>query len=208
MIYAIIATDTHERERALETLFNLGTATAHIYSEQIASLEPLVSATSLFGERVIVNLMQVMEVAISRDELIRLLPEMKTSMNIFIIDELFSDAHDIARLSKYAEKVFDAREEKERIDIFTLCNFFAKKDKKGAWREWIKIRDLAEPEAVSGLLWWKFQLVWGDVKSGRPSRFTPQECEKLGERIVLAPIKAHNGELDLKTELESIIVSL
>ena len=72
MIYTIIGTDIQVRDRAKETFLKLGNATSHIYSEQISTLEPLILATNLFGEPVIAYIIQVMDVASSKDELVRL----------------------------------------------------------------------------------------------------------------------------------------
>jgi hypothetical protein len=209
MIYTIIGTDTIKREKAYEELASLGKISVHMYSEQVAELEPLVAASTLFGDKVIVNLIQVMDLASSRDEVVRLLPAMQESSNIFIIDEPFADANRVTRLTKYAKKLFDAREQKkERVDVFTLCTLFAKRDKKETWIEWMRIRDLDSPEAIQGALWWKFQTIWGDVISGKPSKFTLRECEEIGGKLLRSSIKAHRGEGDLKVELEKIILSL
>jgi hypothetical protein len=209
MIYAIVGTEKTIRDKAYKELEKLGTVTAHIYSEQISALEPLVSATSLFGDKVIANLIQVMDVASSESELVRLLPEMKVSENIFIIDEPFADANRIKKLSTHVEKIFDGREEKDlRTNLFTLCDLFAKRDKKNAWIEWMNIRDKESGEAIQGLMWWKFQTIWAGVRDGKPSKFTLSECEVIGKKLVRSSILAHRGERDLKTELEEIILSL
>lgn len=209
MIYAIVGTDTIKRGKAYETLAGYGVVTAHIYSEQIATLEPLISASSLFGEKVIVNLIQVMDLASSREEVIRLLPSMKESGNIFIIDEPFADANRVTRLTKHAEKVYDAREEKERdVDVFTLCTLFARRDKKGVWVEWMKVRDLDSPEAFQGALWWKMKTIWEDTLVGKPTKFSKEECEVFGEKILKSSIRAHRGEADLKVELEKVLLGV
>lgn len=209
MIYVIVGTDTKKREKAYEAVASFGDATSHIYSEQIAALEPLLSATSLFGNKIIVNLIQTMDVASSRDEVVRLLPDMKESSNIFIIDEPFADANRVTRLTKYAEKVYDAREEKKNdVDVFTLCNLFARRDKKEVWIEWMKKRDLDSPEAFHGALWWKFQNVWSDTRAGKPSKFTLEECEEIGGKLIRASMDAHRGKADLKVELEKILLSV
>ena len=209
MIYTIAGTDIKGREIAIKELTKLGNISTHIYSEQIAMLEPLISGASLFGEKIIVNLIQVMDTAPSRDELIKRLDDMKTSQNIFIIDEPFADTNRVNRLKKFSEKLFDVRVEKGRdVDVFTLCNLFAKKDKKGAWVEWMRIRDLDSPEAIHGALWWKFVTIWNTVRDGGVSKFTQTECEEMGGKLFRANILAHRGEKDLKTEMEAIILSL
>lgn len=209
MIYAIVGTDTQKREKAYEILKKEGIISDHLYSEQIGSLEAFVSASNIFGEKIIVNLIQTMEVASSREEVVRLLPYMQESSNIFIIDEPFADANRVARLTKYAEKVYDGREaKKERMDVFTLCNLVARRDKKAAWIEWMRIRDEDSAEAIHGALWWKFQIVWNDVKEGRSSKFTVKECEEIGGMLVRASILAHRRVTDLKVEIEKIILGL
>lgn len=209
MIYSIVGTDTVKREKAYEGLKKIGNISTHIYSEQIGGLEALIEASNLFGDKIIVNLIQVMDVAFSRDEIIRLLPKMKDSKNVFVVDEPFADANRLKRLEKYSEKIFDAREEKIKdIDVFTLCNLFAKRDKKGLWVEWMNVKDKESGEAIHGALWWKFSTLWQDVRSGKPSKFTLQECEEIGGRLVKSSILAHRGEKDLKVELEAILLSI
>lgn len=209
MIYAVVGTDTEKREKAYILLKKEGEITDHVYSEHVSALEAFISASNIFGEKIIVNCVQVMELASSRDEMVRLLPDMKESANIFIIDEPFADQNRVTRLTKYAEKVFDAREEKKKeVDVFVLCNLFAKRDKKSAWVEWMRIRDETSIESVHGALWWKFQLVWSDVKSGKNSMFSIEECERIGGVLLRSSIKAHRGECDFKTELEKLILSI
>ncbi len=209
MIYAVVGGDAKKREIAFSELAKKGESKNHIYGEQIDQLEPIINAVSLFGDTVVVTLVQTMDNASSKEEVTRLLQDMKESSNIFIIDEPFADANRVSRLTKYAEKVYDAREEKVKdVDVFTLCNYFAKRDKKNAWLEWMKLRDSGSKEAVAGALWWKFQIVWQDAKAGKVTKFTQEECEKIGGDLVKASIRAHRGELDLGLELERIILSL
>lgn len=209
MIYSVVGTGLEKREQAFSWLQTLGTPSAHIYSEQIVSLRPLISATSLFGEKILVHVIQVFDGASSKEEVIRLLPEMQISSTIFIIDEPFADANRMKKLEKFSEKLFDAREEKEKeVDVFTLCSLFARRDKKGAWVEWMKIKDEVSGEQVQGLLWWKMKTIWEDTLSGKPSKFTKEECEMFGEKVLRSSIEAHRGKADLKVELEKIILSI
>lgn len=209
MLYALVGSDSKKREEAYKELSKIGESKTHLYSEHIDQLLPLIDAASLFGDPVIVTLVQTMDNASSKDEVTRLLPLMEESLNIFIIDEPFADANRVSRLTKYAKKIFDAREEKVKdIDVFTLCNYFAKRDKKNAWAEWMTLRDKESKEAIVGALWWKFQTVWQETKSGRITKFSLEECERIGGDLVKASIKAHRGELDLGLELERIILSL
>lgn len=209
MLYSIVGTEINKREKAYEELLKVGKISAHIYSEQVATLEALIQASSLFGDKIVANLIQVMDVASSRDELIRLFPDMKDSSNIFIIDEPFADANRFKRLEKYSEKIFDARGPKEKdADVFTLCNLFERRDKRGAWVEWMKVRDTDSPEAFQGALWWKMKTIWEDTLNGRPTKFTKDECEIFASKILRSSIEAHRGEGDLGMKLEEIILSI
>lgn len=208
MIYAIVGTDSKRREQALTELKAFGAPSAHIYAEQISALVPFIEASSLFGERIIAHLIQTLEKAETREYVYDLLERMKSSQNIFVIDEPFADANRVKKLEKFAEKLYDAREEKEKESgPFSLTNAFARRDKKAVWVEWMKLRD-ESPEAIQGALWWKFQGIWNETLAGRPSKFTLAECEDLGRRIMRSSILAHRGEKDLKVELESIVLSI
>jgi hypothetical protein len=208
MIYTIIGTNGTVREKALKEISKLGTPSAHIYAEQISSLVPLIEAGSLFGDTVVVHLIQTLEKTETREHVYDLLGKMEDSENIFILDEPFADANRMKKLEKVSKKLYDAREEKKKeADPFTLCTAFARRDKKGVWVEWMKLREV-EPEAIQGALWWKWGGVWADVKSGRPGKFTLSECEEIGARLLRSSIRAHRGELDLRVELESIILSI
>lgn len=209
MIYTLVGTDAKKREKALAEIAKLGIPNAHIYGEQISALRPLIEAGSLFGDKVIAHLVQVLEKADPREHVYGLLADMQESENIFFIDEPFADANRTKKLEKFSKKLFDAREEKEREGTpFALCNAFARRDKKEVWVEWMKVRDVETPEAIQGALWWKFQTMWSDARSGRPGKYTIKECEEIGGKILCSSIEAHRGEKDLRVEIESIILSI
>lgn len=209
MIYTLVGTEGKKREKALAEIAKLGVPNAHIYGEQISALQPLIEAGSLFGDKVVAHLVQVLEKAETREHVYDLLPAMKESQNIFFIDEPFADANRMKKLEKFSEKLFDAREEKARpATPFALSDAFARRDKKSVWVEWMKLRDVETPEAIQGALWWRFQTVWSDVKSGLPGKYTLLECEDLGRKIMRSSIDAHRGEKDLKVELETILLSI
>lgn len=209
MIYSIVGTEIKKREQASKAVLKYGTVSVHIYSERIALLKPLVEAQSLFGGTIVAMLEQTMEVASSREIVVDLLPDMKDSPNVFIIDEPFADANRVKKLEKYSEKVFDCREPKEEgVSPFPLCKAFARRDKKTAWAEWMKIKDIQSGEAIHGALWWQMKTVWEDTLSGHPTKFTKDECKDISKRILRASLDAHRGKKDLKVELESIILSV
>lgn len=209
MIYTLVGTDAKKRERVMAEIAKLGVPNVHLYAEQISALVPLIEAGSLFGDTVIAHLIQMLEKAETREYVYDLLSQMESSQNIFFIDEPFADANRMKKLEKFSKKLFDAREEKAReATPFALSDAFARRDKKSVWVEWMKLRDVETPEAIQGALWWRFQTVWNDVRSGRPGKYTLPECEDIGRKIMRSSIEAHRGERDLKIELETILLSI
>lgn len=209
MIYAIVGTDKGIKDKAISEMKSFGEVSRYIYSEQVDELESLVAGASLFGDVIVVNCVQLMDQASSKEELLRLLPEMEESTNIFIIDEPFADIHKYNKLKKIAKKIFDAREEKKKdSSLFVFCTSFARRDKKAAWLDFMHLKEKESPEAIQGALWWKWREVWQATLSGKKTPFNKAECESFGELIVKSSIKAHRGEIDLFLELERIILLL
>ena len=209
MIYSIVGTHKEVREKGLRELATLGAVTQYIYSEHSSFLESHIDAASLFGEVVVISCVQLGDNAPSKEILVSLLDKMKVSKNIFIIDEPFADIHLTNKLRKVSGKLFDAKEEKIKdTSVFTLCDSFARRDKKQAWIDFMVMKEKSEGEAIIGALWWKFQLIWSGVRGGRKSNFTLSECETIGRSIIQSSILAHRGEKDLMIEIERIILLL
>lgn len=209
MIYAIVGTDKGIKDKAIAEMKSFGEVSCYVYSEQADDLESLISSASLFGEIIIVSCVSLMDQATSKEELLRLLPQMEESTNIFIIDEPFADIHKYNKLKKVAKKLFDAREVKKKdSSLFAFCMAFARRDKKAAWLGYMDIKERESPEAIQGALWWKWREVWGATLSGKKTAFSKVECESFGESIMKSSVKAHRGELDLSLELERIVLSL
>lgn len=209
MIYSIIGTHKETREKAHKELALLGAATQVIHSEYVGQLKMHIDAVDIFGDTIVVVCDQLGETASSKEVLVSLLDEMKSSSTIFIIDEPFADVHLGNKLQKVSTKFFNAKEEKIKdTSVFALCDSFARRDKKQAWADFISLREKTEGEAMQGALWWKWQGVWQGVKDGKKSPFSLLECERIGGELMRASIVAHRGERDLMTELERIILSL
>lgn len=209
MLYVIVGTGQVVREKATSIIAKMGTPSAVLYQEHADQLRFLVDANSLFGDTTVVSCVQLGTLSDSKEILVTQLPKMKESRAVFVVDEPFADIHLVNKLQKVADQFFDAREEKKKdTKVFMLCDLFVQKDKKSAWVLLRELLDSGEAEAIQGALWWKFQTEWQKVLDGKRSLFTKEECEYVGKRLMEAPIKAHRGELDLKVELERIILSL
>lgn len=209
MLYVIVGTENSKREKARVRLAKLGQPLANLYSEHAGMLRSYIDAQDMFGDAGVYYCLSFGDVPSSKEILYSLLEEMKVSKNHFVVDEPFADVHVATKLKKFADEFFDAKEEKVKdVSVFTLCDAFVARDKKVAWELFTNMKNNSEAEAIAGALWWKFQTVWSKVLEGKKTSFTKEECEIFGKRIIEAPIRAHNGELDLKMELERIILSL
>ncbi len=209
MIYSIVGTHIHIREKGHQELLKMGVVTHHVYGEHVEELEQLVDASSLFGDPVIVLCIQLGDNTHAKDELKRLLDRMQESSNIFVVDEPFADVHLFNRLTKVSKKVFDAREEKIKdMSVFALCDAFIERDKKQAWVLFQDLKKEGSGEAIQGALWWKFQTEWSKVSEGKRSLFTQSDCERIGGELLRSSILAHRGEKDLLLELERIILTV
>ncbi len=209
MIYSIVGTHTGLKDKAIKELSTHGKVSRYLYSEHIGELESLIDGVSLFGGVEVISCVSLLESASSQEELLRLLPKMATSLNIFIIDEPFADVHKVNKLAKVSKKLFDAREEKKKdSSVFVLCTSFARRDKKTTWVNFMNVKEKEKAEAIHGALWWKWREVWQDTLLGKSTAYTKEECEKIGGELLRSNILAHRGQRDLMLELERIVLSI
>lgn len=209
MLYLIIGTNTKIRESARKELAQLGGITRRLYQEDIHAIKPLLDVSSLFGDTTIVECVQMLDHPAAKEHIYELLEDIERTETIFIIDEPFADAHKVNKLAKFSKKIFDAREEKPKDgEVFTLADYFIKRDKKNAWMTWRLLKEKHEGESIQGAIWWKFAQVWQATLTGKKTAFTKEECEKIGGMLVRSVLLAHSGKADLNEELEKIILSL
>jgi DNA polymerase III delta subunit len=208
MIVSIIGTDVNIRREAFGEVLGAELPTAYVRSENTNQLMSFADAEDLFGGKVIVVLEQVGNDTEGRDTLKKVLKELETSKNLFIVDEPFVETSFIKTLEKHSDKLYDARVEKTKgKDPFVLTNAILKRDKKEAWLAWMSVRDL-DGEPLQGALWWRVRTLLEGVKDGKKSAYTESELAKMGFTLVEMSHRAHRGEVDLKDELEKFVLSI
>lgn len=213
MIFSIIGTDIKKRNKAFAEVLKGKDISSHIYSNNIYMLEPLISAQDIFGGEVVVVMEQTMEKARGDEEsnkeiVKKLLPAISESKNIFIIDEPFADVFTVRNLEKYSKEVFDCREEKiKERNAFVLCDAIDKRDRKQAFVEWMKIKDLT-PEMVHGAIWWKVRTIWEIILQGGSAKYSLDEIELMGKKLIDMSHDAHRGETDLKRGIEKLVLGI
>ena len=92
-------------------------------------------------------------------------------------------------------------------DAFGLANAILKRDKKEAWLQWMKVRDM-DAEPVQGTLWWRVRTLWEGVKDGKRCAYSEEELSRMGFNLVQMSHRAHRGEVDFKEELEKFVLSI
>lgn len=213
MIFTIIGTDIKKRNKAFVEVLKGKDISSHIYSNTIYMIEPLIGAQDIFGGEVIVVMEQTMDKARGDEEnnkeiVKKLLPNIAGSRNIFIIDEPFADANMVKSLDKYSEKLFDCSEEKiKERNAFALCDALERRDRKTAFVEWMKIKDLSA-EMTHGAIWWKVRSMWEIGLSGVSINYSKEEIELMGKKLIDMSHEAHRGEGDLKVEIEKLILGI
>lgn len=242
MFYFISGTDYKKREKAKADIkkllekkgvdFDTLLEVPKITNENYTLLPNYFGGASLFGEKVLVNIENLLSKEDTREYIYKNLENMVESANIFLLDEPFASTPSAQKISRDLEKLgvknatYDAREESSMRDVepFYLCDLIEKRDKKSAWQEWKKLYSEwgdSEAMAIHGALWWKWKNIWSASIDGdrakyfsvyrlksRDIKYTSEELEKFAKEISLMAMRATNGEVDLMRAIENFILKI
>ncbi len=166
----------------------------YCYSVDLFSGSPVIIGENILGEN---------NISFTTKEL----SLMQASGTIFVFneDKLLKTIQD--KYKKYGSiKIFEDKKiiSKEKFNIFSLTDSFAKKDKVGTWVLYNKsLEDGVEPEAIAGVLFWKIK----SLLLSSSNTFTKNELKQQSSRIITLYHKAHRGEEDMTVSLEQFILS-
>lgn len=241
MFYIIFGTNYKKRELARQKIksllnkekidFDTLLEVPQITSDNYTLLPSYFSGASLFGEKILIHMSNLLTKEETREYVYKNLKVMSDSANVFLLDEPFALAASFQKVERDLEKLevkghaFDASEEKEIKDVepFYLCELIEKRDKKGAWQEWKKIYEEwgdTEAMAVHGALWWKWKSIWsafleGDKRNyfkyrlaSKDIKYTKDELENFGKEISFMAMRANNGESNLMRDIEKFILKI
>jgi hypothetical protein len=207
MIYILVGNQTKKksaRARALALGHELVTlADSDISTETLARHA---SGASLFGETsaiILDNILNSDTVQLTAS----LLSELQDSPNLFIFTEDKLLAADEKKYKKYA--TIERYEEKPvktapKVNIFTIADLYEKHDKMGAWKEYLRAIDSGvEPEAISGILFWKMKT----MILGQSRAFPRESLVTHSSALVSLYHEAHLGRVDFTIGLEQFILS-
>lgn len=188
MIYLRVGTDANIRKKGDELFSH---TTRVLRKEEIESLRQYLSA-DMFGNKEVIRI-EDWQGEKEREFLYKHLEDIKKSENIFLIDEMSMLAPTFKKLSGFADRVFDAREEEKDGDPFKLVNYINKKDKRNAWIEFTKVKNQIPAEELQGALFWKMKTI-----SDKSAMFD----------LIKARYETHEGVADLYDEIEKLILRI
>jgi len=231
MLYFIFGTEIKKRALAREKIWKeIGGSfflAKKIDKTNFQELPGFLQQESLFGEKLVIELEDLLTLETARNYLYGYLEAIRESKNIFILDEPFAlSAHGQKVLNLAGEKnSFEATEKKVVLDLepARLCNFLEERKKKEAWLEWKKIYaewENEEEQFLQAALWYRWKTIWSAKlekrnttwdfreKKSRAIKYSLEELEKFGKEISLMAMKSNNGELDLMREIERLILKI
>lgn len=242
MFYIIIGTSFKKRELAknkIRTLlkknkvnFESLLEVPKITKDNFNLLPSYFGGASLFGEKVLIKVEDLLTKEDSREYIYKNIVEMQKSDNIFVLDEPFALSASFQKIERelkefnIQENCFDCREiiKQKDVEPFYLCELIEKRDKKLAWQEWKKLYlewEDSEAQAIHGALWWKWKMMWSAYLDGdrnnyfrlyrlasREIKYSRKEIEDFGREIAFMAMKANNGEVNLMRSIEKFILKI
>jgi len=228
MLYLIYGTNLAKRkiaERKIEELLKKKglilkelLEVSRVSGENYQTLENHFLSGSLFGERLLVRVENLLDKKDSREYLYSNLENLVKSENIFLLDEPNAAKISVQKVIRDLGKLgsgetFEAVEEIKKKDIepFHFCELVVARNKKAAWEEWKKIYlewGDSEAMALHGALWWKWKTLWTSALNYKNPKFSLKEIEKYGREIAFLAMSATSGEANLMRGIEKLVLSL
>jgi hypothetical protein len=121
-------------------------------------IDELLGGQGLFVNKYIVSMSRLLEKAEIADFVLDNIEKFKESDNIFIWTEEKITKPQLKKIEKNSEKVQDfepPQKPENKIDVFSITDLFAKKDKKNLWIKYVELIKEVPPEEIYGILWWQ-----------------------------------------------------
>jgi DNA polymerase III delta subunit len=186
----------------------------------------------LFSNKYIIFLDRVTEKTDARDELLDILPDMKSSANIFIILEAAVKAEFKKAFDKHAEKVVESElveskvSTKKPMDVFALADALGSKDAFKSWSLYRQAVDSGiEAENIIGTLFWQAKSIMLAKNTSSASEsglnpfvyskskkyaqnFSDEGIKKLLTELITLYHDGHRGVVDLELSVERLMLSI
>ena len=221
MIYFFYGNDIEKRSQARKNIARSFDSILEMndVSWDKDKFENLAKSNSLFEEKQIIILENVLENMEVKDFIFGKLDELKESENVFIFLEKKAPKDIVAKFGKYAKEVKEfalPKGKENKADVFAITYPFERRDKKNTWLEFQKLKGAdITPEALSGILFWKIKSMILAGRSdpekssdsmSRSAKWTEAELKKLSSKLVSLHHDAHRGLIDFQIGLEKFIL--
>lgn len=194
-----------------------------------AKLEESLGGQGLFESKYIIIVDNLFSDESAKDFLISKLEDFKKSPNVFVVVEYALKIAEKNLIKKFAEKNWDIKSAiklKPEFNIFSLTDAFAERNKTKLWILFQQAVDSgAEPEEISGLLFWQAKSLVIASKTNSPNEaglkpfvfskakrflknYSPNELQNNLKKLVDLYHNAHNGLLDFKVGLEEFLLTI
>ncbi len=194
-------------------------------------LEGHLGGQGLFANKYIVFLDRVTESADAKEEILKFIPAMQESANIFIVFEGKLNAELKKAFEKSAERLIECEAKKKsffdsEFNIFALADSVGNRDAFKAWSIYRQAVDRGiESESILGTLFWqvKSMVLSADAKSASESglspfvyskskryaaNYTKEEMRKLVSGLIIMYHDGHRGIADLELGTERLLLNL
>lgn len=163
-----------------------------------------IQSNNLFGEPkavVVENFLKENTFSVDELEMMK-----KSDTPFFFMEDKMLVAEE-KKYKKYTEVIekFEVKELKSApaYNVFAITDAFASKDKIGAWSLYLSaIENEAQPEAISGILFWKIKTM---MMTGSKN-FSKENLKQMSSSLVDVYHRSHMGEIDMKIGLEQFIL--
>lgn len=195
-----------------------------------AQIQELVGGQGLFENKYIVQISKVLDNKEIADVILKILPDIAESQNIFIWTEEKVDSKTLKKIEKSAEKVqvFDKKEVKDRwkeFNIFSLGDALVARDKKKLWIGYTEALRHHAPEEIHGTLFWqvKSMILASKTKSPAESglkpfvytkslkgstKYSSEELHQLSSDLINLYHNARRGKVELDIALERFVLGV
>ena len=206
MITLLVGTDLSKRSLRLEKLIK-GYETIRLSKSEISyqALDSHALNQSLFEAKKAIILENILSKAdISFDKTILTHLSDSETLFIFLEDKLL--AADEKKYAKYGtvEKFTEIKKAaSQKFNTFSIADAFGRRDKIGTWVLYCQaIEHGIEPEAISGILFWKIKT----MIIGGGNGFSIDELKENSGKLVALYHRSHRGESDFVVGLEQFIL--
>ena len=215
-----------KKRKADAEVFTLG------YEEvKLGKLQEFSGGQGLFQNKYIVLLKSAFTNKDIADDLVKLLPALAASPNIFIFAEGGLTKPILAAFSKAPSEATEYNlpvtgKKETPFNMFSLADAAGERNRKNAWVLYQKaLRQDASPEELSGIIFWQIKSIMSAATGSSPAasglspfvfqkakryakNFTSDEINARARNLVSLYHDAHRGLVDFETGLEGFLLNL